>query len=199
VEYSNFAFLNTNLTFLRFHALVPSRFHLASPGRGVYSLENELKWDLSSPMSPAGGDGRAAINTMLDQRGQEWKQTSTFSKEGREYVVELREGLFPEFLWFPKHFAVDFIPDYTQTPRAGKRYISGSKYLLRIVTNDNSLVSADTQCVAPKTGLSPTGWNQMMSSYCHRKMVQWILTVTIAHSSSSSYTCISKSRNMLVC
>ncbi|KAF9515859.1 hypothetical protein BS47DRAFT_1341465 [Hydnum rufescens UP504] len=122
VEYSNFAFLNTNLTFLRFHALVPSRFHLASPGRGVYGLENGPKWDLSLPTSPTSGDGRAAINTILDQRGHEWKQTPTFSKKGREYVVELREGLFPEFVWFPKHFAVDFVPDYTQIPRAGKRY-----------------------------------------------------------------------------
>lgn len=59
---------------------------------------------------------------MLDRRETEWKHIPTFSRSGAEYVVELREGVWDGWLWFPQHFAVDLLIDRTKISGVGRRY-----------------------------------------------------------------------------
>jgi len=104
---------------------VSTRYHLSSPHFGTYQVENDQMWDLApSAETPSGLISQNSLNTILKQRTREWKPTPTFSSTGYEYMVELREGVFPDWLWFPRHFAVDFTPDYSKIPRGeGKRYV----------------------------------------------------------------------------
>jgi len=60
---------------------------------------------------------------MLDRHQKEWKDIPTFSSAGVEYAVELREGVWDGHIWFPQHFAVDFLTDYSKISARGKRYI----------------------------------------------------------------------------
>ena len=98
---------------------------MSTMDHGVYAIDNDAWWDLPPPSSPTAVDVRLTINSILSRRGREWNQRPTFSKQGREYVVELRDGLFPHWVWFPKQFAVDYVADYTLVPPGvGNRLVS---------------------------------------------------------------------------
>ncbi|KDQ20882.1 hypothetical protein BOTBODRAFT_169589 [Botryobasidium botryosum FD-172 SS1] len=126
-EYSHFAFLDSNLTFLRFNAMVYTRFHLSSPEAGTYNLENEYRWDLSpAPLPfPTTTESRKIIYSLVREHENTWTKKPIFSEAGTEYQVTLREGEWPSFFWCSKERrAIDFVTNYTLYQREfGKRYV----------------------------------------------------------------------------
>lgn len=124
VDYSNFAFYHSNLTFIMFPALVYSRHYISTPGRGVYTVErgeDQLVDLASSGAEQRNSVVRSSINAMLDRYEEEWKHVPTFSATGVQYAVELREGVWDGFLWFPQRFAVDFLIDHSKIAAYGRR------------------------------------------------------------------------------
>ena len=64
---------------------------------------------------------RSSIDAMLDQHQNTWKQVPTISSASVEYAVQLREGLWDGFRWFPQHFAIDFVTDFSKISGHGRR------------------------------------------------------------------------------
>ena len=124
VDYSNFAFYHSNLTFIMFPALVYSHRYISTPGRGVYTIERGKDHLVDLAMSGAEQRNsvvRSSINMMLDRYEEEWEHVPTFSAAGVQYPVELREGVWNGSRWFPQRFAVDFLIDHSKITGYGRR------------------------------------------------------------------------------
>jgi hypothetical protein len=124
VAYSNFAFYHSNLTFLIFPGLTYTEQFIASPGRGVYALEHvdkrllDVTLEANESTNPA---FRSSINAMLDRHEAEWKPSPTFSSDVVEYPIELREGAWEQWVWFDKHYTVDFVRNHSKISGHGRR------------------------------------------------------------------------------
>lgn len=122
-NYSNFAFMHSNLTFLRFDAMVPTRYHLASPGAGVYAVMSHERGDMDKAHSTA--ESRSSLNSLLQHHERDWVPHPTLSSAGVEYPVELLEGQWPYFVWFPQQYSVHYSTNYNNMGRdTGQRYVS---------------------------------------------------------------------------
>ena len=77
-------------------------------------MENHSRLDLSTPASRS--EARELIRGALEERKEGSVQArgtfQTFSDQGFEYVVELRNGTFPGWLWFPLRYAVHYEPNF---------------------------------------------------------------------------------------
>ena len=121
IEYSTYTFMNPRLTFLRFPGLIYTSFHVSSPSLGVYGVENHSGLDLSTPDSRS--ETRELIRGILEERkvvSVEARETfHTFSDQGFEYGVELRNANYSGWLWFPLRYAVHYEPDFDKSEKAG--------------------------------------------------------------------------------
>lgn len=120
-EYSHFALAKTKLTFLRFPGIVHSRIHFSSISSGVFATENPGHWlavsAVNIPLSSTSPDSsslaplRSNLTAVFTEHASNWVSRPTFSEEGKEYGVELREGEWEGWLWFPKQYAVHYTAD----------------------------------------------------------------------------------------
>jgi len=116
-EWSHFAFLNTNLTFLRFDAMITTPSHLSSLGTGVYAIANDKRLPSTSEL-------RSTFNSIIHERERDWVHRPTFSSAGVEYAIDLVDGQYPHWAWFPKQYTVHYAPDYAKITRdVGRRFI----------------------------------------------------------------------------
>ncbi|KAF9528932.1 hypothetical protein CPB83DRAFT_893901 [Crepidotus variabilis] len=123
-EYSHFAFTNPNLTFLRFDAMTTTPYHISSPGTGIYNIANDAQWDLwTEKPVPSSAESRVVITSVVRDYVRGWKPRPSFTEEGTEYEVKLREGEWPRYTWFPLEYAVDFATDYDKFQFRGRRFI----------------------------------------------------------------------------
>lgn len=118
-EYSNHLLAHaTDLTFLRFPAMVSSRYHLnTTPGKGSFGIWSDEAWKtaVGSLLRPSNHLSRAALaNAILShvQYSPE-NQGLRLSGQGQQYQVNLREGLYDNHVWFPREIAVDFVVNKT--------------------------------------------------------------------------------------
>lgn len=123
-DYSHFAFLNTRLTFLWFEAMISTQYHISSPGTGMYNVHNEWWWDFWTPTPfPSVAESRSLMTTLIRGYVKSWTKRPTFSDRGSEYEVQVREGEWPNFIWFSKGLAVDFVTDSDKFQgQLGSRY-----------------------------------------------------------------------------
>ncbi|KAJ7593636.1 hypothetical protein C8J56DRAFT_1043438 [Mycena floridula] len=128
-EYSHFLFAKSNLTFLRFDAMINSDYHLSSPGLGVYQTENEWKFDLTNSSDASHPqqiiDLRVPITeAMYRYANAENSKTSrpTFTDKGKEHIVELMVGGHADIeVWFPERYACHYHTDWFEAFWAGGR------------------------------------------------------------------------------
>ena len=114
--YSYFLFVQSNLTFVRFDAMIFSDYHISSPGLGVYQVDDVWKFNRSdsSPLHIKDVvNSRVAINEVLKKHDLERREWRSFTAEGAEHVVELKVGEYTGVLWFPKDLAVHYDTDWT--------------------------------------------------------------------------------------
>lgn len=104
--------------------MVFTRYHLSSPGNGVYNIENDYWWDLSPSVFPSTPEVRSLANDMIREHESRWKPKPTFSDNAVEYEVELRVGGWPHWAWFPHEFAVDFPTDYEKFRGGLNRWVA---------------------------------------------------------------------------
>ncbi|KAL4266174.1 hypothetical protein AB1N83_000552 [Pleurotus pulmonarius] len=131
-EYSHFALAKTKLTFLRFPGIVHSRIHFSSISSGVFATENPGHWlavsAVNVPSSSTTSDSsldplRSNLTTVFAEHAGDWVSRPTFSEEGKEYIVQLREGEWKGWLWFPKQYAVHYTADRSKGRQGfSKRY-----------------------------------------------------------------------------
>jgi hypothetical protein len=90
----------------------------------VYAFEHGDKQllDLSLEANESTNSAfRSSINAMLDRHETEWKPIPTFSSDAVEYAVELREGAWEGYVWFAKHYTIDFVRNHSKISGHGRR------------------------------------------------------------------------------
>jgi hypothetical protein len=112
--------MRSNLTFIRFDAIVASSHHLSTLD-GVYTIENpgwmpNSLYASGEPPTPEAAfmhePARAQVNALLLERHATNSRQVTFSDTGKEMEVTLRDDheiSAGEFLWFPRRYAVFYI------------------------------------------------------------------------------------------
>lgn len=116
--------MRSDLTFIRFDAIVASSHHLSTLD-GVYTIENP-GWMPNSlyangePPTPEAafmhGPARAQVNALLRDLHTADSRRTTFSEAGKEIQVMLRDDpeiSEDEFLWFPRRYAVFYISEWS--------------------------------------------------------------------------------------
>ncbi|KAI0261005.1 hypothetical protein BC834DRAFT_492851 [Gloeopeniophorella convolvens] len=127
-EYSHFALLQTNLTFLQFDAMVPTRFHLTAGGGagGTYSLFNDGQWEFAALGAQTDPAARLLFSDLMDEHARGWAPRATFSDAGHEREVHLRGGESAHFVWFDRKYAVDYLSAFTDP-----NVFIGARYVMR--------------------------------------------------------------------
>jgi len=134
-DYSHFAILNGNLTFMHFPAMVWTSDHLSTVGDGVYSIDHTATLPLpSSHTLPTDATVRAYLSSLVTSR-KAWAPPPTFSPQGMEYPVNVYEGKHLTGAWFPKELIVHYEPDYNHEVYKTIRRDMGARYVMRRAIN----------------------------------------------------------------
>ncbi|KAF7440632.1 hypothetical protein PC9H_000978 [Pleurotus ostreatus] len=193
-EYSHFALAKTKLTFLRFPGIVHSRIHFSSITSGVFATENPGHWlavsAVNIPSTSSSSDSseldplRSNLAAFFTEHTRNWVSHPTFSEEGKEYDVELREGEWEGWLWFPKQYAVhytadrskgrqeDFSKRYTMRRPSGKLYDRTEPYrdsILEIPTTAYTPLGADPV----RSGASLLVFDMLYNHFQAEKYAKW--------------------------
>jgi len=121
--------------------MVTAAYHISSPGTGIYNVGNDFRWDLWTKKPwPTTAESRTVITAVVRDYVHDWKRQPTFSKEGTEYEVKLREGEWPLSVWFPKKYAVDFVTDHERFQFRGRRSVAS-----HLLSLSNSALNNDSQ------------------------------------------------------
>ena len=90
----------------------------------MYNIHNEWGWDFWTPAPfPSVPESRSLMTALLRDYVKSRTKQPTFSDRGSEYEVQVREGEWPNFIWFSKALAVDFVTDSDKFQgQLGSRY-----------------------------------------------------------------------------
>jgi len=174
--------------------MVTTPYHISSPYTGIYNIGNHFQWDLWTKKPwPTTAESRRAITTVVRDYVRDWERQPTFSKEGTEYEVKIREGKWPLNVWFPKKYAVDFVTDHEKFQFLGKRSVAS--HFSNLALN----IDPDTCIVKCLAVLYSTAKRKTKFHYfCHPLLPMRSRIVIAAHSSRRCYTIISRLRSIKV-
>jgi len=148
-DWSHFAILNSNLTFIHFHALASTDEHISTAGDGVYAINRAHALPAPSSHSlPNDTAARTYISSLVASR-RTWIPPPTFSREGMEYGVNLYEGKYKGWIWFPVELSVHYEPDYKADVFTTIRRDSGVRFVMRRAIN-----GPITERVEPPDGIT---------------------------------------------
>jgi hypothetical protein len=131
-EHSHTLFMRTDLTFLRFDAIVDSPHHLSTLD-GVYTIEHS-DWMANSavygpePPTPEVAftlpAARQQISGLLARRNRTARRGRTFSATGMEREIVLRDDAAASegmHMWFPQRYAVVYLSELSEELKDGGR------------------------------------------------------------------------------
>jgi len=177
--------------------MVTTPYHISSPDTGIYNIGNHFQWDLWTKKPwPTTAESRTAITTVVRDYVHDWERQPTFSKEGTEYEVKIREGEWPLNVWFPKKYAVDFVTDHEKFQFRGKRLVASHFLPFSNLALNNDPDTCIVKClgVLYSTAKRKTKFHY----FCHPLLPMRSRIVIAAHSSRRCYTIISRLRSIKV-